>query len=112
MQKKYEGLAERLAERTRQLRLTGGGLTLVGGRPASLPPLARRSHCRMIEAMQEIWGAPMRLLVEQACFGLPGIHALDDAELVDLHRRMELARDHLARGVGEGYSGMLRRICG
>lgn len=103
-------------------------LTVVGSvKPAELPATApdgasrkithragrmdvvlRESHCRMIRHFQRRWGAPMQLLIDQACFGYMGIEQLPDDDLIQLHKDLERAEDCMRDGVSFEDAGLLR----
>lgn len=68
----------------------------------------RESHCRMIRHFQRRWGAPMQVLIDQACFGYMGIEQLADDELIQLHKDLERAEDCMRDGVSFEDAGLLR----
>ena len=74
--------------------------------------LTRDSHCRMIRHLRRCWGQPMQMLIDQACFGQPGIESLADGDLVQLHQDLERAAECLRDGVSFEDAGLLRRVCG
>ncbi|KRA74242.1 hypothetical protein ASD78_12165 [Lysobacter sp. Root667] len=53
----------------------------------------------------------LRVLVDQATFGLAGVEQLDDEGLVSLHRSLDHARECLADGISLEEAGLLRSIC-
>ncbi|MEN5285553.1 hypothetical protein ABE494_06340 [Stenotrophomonas lactitubi] len=68
----------------------------------------RESHCRMIHHFHRRWGAPMKLLIDQACFGFMGIEQLPDDDLIQLHKDLERAEDCMRDGVSFEDAGLLR----
>lgn len=54
----------------------------------------------------------MQMLIDQACFGLPGIESLGDGELVQLHQDLERAAECMRDGVSFEDAGLLRSVCG
>jgi len=111
---KWEELAKRLAARTRELHekhKTRPKLAVVkADAPAAtqMHDLERESHCRMIRHLRRRWGMPMQILIDQACFGLPGIEQLSDEELIALHKDLERAQDCMRDGVSFEDAGLIR----
>lgn len=115
--RRFEELAQRLAVRTKELQAKHGvkpRLTVVRSepKPSGMHDVERDSHCRMIRHMRRRWGQPMQLLIDQACFGLPGIEQLDDRALVGLHRDLERAQDCLREGILFEDAGLIRSTSG
>lgn len=112
--RKWEELAQRLANRTRELQekhKTRPKLAVVKApeRPdTQMHDIERESHCRMIRHMRRRWGMPMQLLIDQACFGLPGIEQLCDDSLIQLHKDLERAQDCMRDGVSFDDAGLIR----
>lgn len=50
----------------------------------------------------------LRWLVDQHVFGLPSIDYLNDADLLELHREMEQARECIADGIPLEDVGLIR----
>lgn len=105
---RLQELAQRLA------RAMDGGqperpvLRLVESRPSRMDAITRESHCRMIRHMRRRWGHDMQMIIDQACFGVPGIEGLDDDALIELHRDLERAQDCIRDGVSFEDAGLLR----
>ncbi len=68
----------------------------------------RESHYRMIRHFDRRWGAPMKLLIDQACFGYMGIEHIPDDDLIQLHKDLERAEDCMRDGVSFEDAGLLR----
>jgi len=80
-----------------------------GARPAiRMDVVLRESHCRMIRHFLRRWGAPIQLLIDQACFGYMGIEHLPDDDLIQLHKDLERAEDCMRDGVSFEDAGLLR----
>lgn len=78
-------------------------------RPAMrMDVVLRESHFRMIHHFHRRWGAPMKLLIDQACFGFMGIEQLPDDDLIQLHKDLERAEDCMRDGVSFEDAGLLR----
>jgi len=76
--------------------------------PQGMDSITRDSHYRMIRHYRHHWGPSMQLLIDQACFGLPGIEELSDDQLVSLHQDLERALDCIRDGVTFEDAGLLR----
>lgn len=85
----------------------------VPGAPCAAPQsqmtdIDRESYYRMIRHYRHFWGKPMRLLVDQACFGLAGIEQLPDDDLRQLMADMQRGIDCIRDGVTFEDAGLLR----
>ena len=82
-------------------------------RPAAaraMDEITRESYCRLIRSYRRSWGAPMQLLIEQACVGLQGIEQLGDDDLKRLLRDMQRGLDCIRDDVSFEDAGLLREI--
>ncbi|RZZ90629.1 hypothetical protein [Pseudoxanthomonas winnipegensis] len=73
-----------------------------------LDSIERESHCKMIRHFRRRWGVCMQVLIDQACFGLPGLESLGDDELIQLHKDLERAQDCMRDGVNFEDAGLLK----
>jgi len=73
-----------------------------------MDPIRRESYTRMIRHYRRHWGAPMQMLIDQACFGVAGIEQLPDDALVQLMRDMERGLDCIRDDVSFEDAGLLR----
>lgn len=121
---RLEELAQRLADRARELRAEQPKrptLSVVSGQALPKCPdailaesakgmdvIVRESHCKMIRHYRRRWGMPMQEIIDQACFGHTSIEALPDDELLQLHKDMERAQDCMRDGVSFEDAGLLR----
>ncbi len=121
LDQEMDKLAQLIALRARLKMGVKPSLTAVGSakpaKPSPAPPakpatrmdvVLRESHCRMIRHFRRLWGTPMQLLIDQACFGYTGIEELPDDELIQLHMDLERAQDCMRDGVSFEDAGLLR----
>lgn len=74
-----------------------------------MDPVTRESHLRMIRQLRRAYRQfGFDLLVAQATMGKTGVEALNDDELVGLHRDLDRARECLNDGVTFEEAGLLR----
>ena len=76
--------------------------------PTRMDVVLRESHYRMIRHFRRIWGAPMQMVIDQACFGYMGIEQLPDEDLIQLHKDLERALDCMRDGVSFEEAGLLK----
>lgn len=86
------------------LRVIEGG----GTSQRRMHDLDRESHCRMIRHFRRALGHAGQLLIDQAAFGVGGIEALADDDLIQLHRDMERAMECIRDGVSFEDAGLIR----
>lgn len=85
------------------------GVPVASTKPAvRMDVVLRESHYRMIRHFRRRWGAPMQLLIDQACFGYMGIEQIPDDDLIQLHKDLERAEDCMRDGVSFEDAGLLR----
>ena len=85
------------------------GVPVASAKPAMrMDVVLRESHYRMIRHFLRRWGAPMQLLIDQACFGYMGIEQIPDDDLIQLHKDLERAEDCMRDGVSFEDAGLLR----
>lgn len=111
MKEKTEALLAKLQERIaaappdkprlRLVRSTGVG---------ALDQVTRESHIKMIGHLQKRYG--LKVLVDQATFGIGSVDELDDDSLVQLHRDLVRAGECIADGISLEDAGLLRSSCG
>jgi len=123
LDQEMDKLAQLIALRAQRKMGEKPKLTAVGGaKPAEPEPVLaastrpamrmdvvlRESHYRMIRHFHRRWGAPMQLLIDQACFGYMGIEQIPDDDLIQLHKDLERAEDCMRDGISFEDAGLLR----
>lgn len=121
LDQEMDKLAELIALRAQRKMGLKPSLAVVGNakpaKPSAVAPLApamrmdvvlRESHYRMIRHFRRIWGTPMQMVIDQACFGYMGIEQLPDDDLIQLHMDLERALDCIRDGVSFEDAGLLR----
>lgn len=111
-------IAARLAARAAQIRTQNNGkanLRLVrreGAPVRAMDDVTRESQIRWLRALRRhLKYMQVELFFEQALVGKRDLEDLEDAELIDLHRTIDRARDHYHNNDGVSYyeAGLLRR---
>ncbi|WP_312325675.1 hypothetical protein [Stenotrophomonas sp.] len=121
LDQEMDKLAELIALRAQRKMGLKPSLAVVGSakpaKPSAVGALApemrmdvvlRESHYRMIRHFRRIWGTPMQMVIDQACFGYMGIEQLPDDDLIQLHKDLERALDCIRDGVSFEDAGLLR----
>lgn len=102
-----EDLAQLIAGTTKGVRPVRPPLRLVGApKPQLFDSITRASITARIRTLQRMYH--LQWLVEQATFNTPGIDSLEDADLSELLRQAERARECLAEGIGFDEAGLVR----
>lgn len=71
--------------------------------------ICRESHIRMIRSLVRAYRPfGFQILVDQATIGRSGVDELDDAELIDLHRTIDRARECLQDGITFEEAGLIK----
>jgi hypothetical protein len=76
---------------------------------AGMDAIKRESYVRMVRHYRRNWGAPMQLLIDQACFGHAGVEQLPDDALVRLMRDLERGLECIRDDVSFEDAGLIRR---
>jgi len=109
---RFKELAQRLANRTDELRGSRRPSTLRVVRPTesdrTMCDVTRSSHIRMINHYRRWYG--LQLLVDQACVGYGGVDQLPDEAILALHRDIDRARECIKDGVSWEDAGLLRAV--
>lgn len=77
-------------------------------KPNIIDAITRDCILRRIRWLRDQYN--LNCLIEQATFNTPGIDCLEDAELMQLHREMEDARECCVEGVSIEEAGFIRDI--
>lgn len=76
--------------------------------PRLLDTISRDLHERRIVHLKRAYG--LGWLVDQECFNVPNLFALEDCDLIRLHGMMERARECVADGVSFDDVGLVRSL--
>lgn len=112
--RELEALAKAIAARVKGAKQANRQhLRLVAAAEDNLPgmdSIKRDSYARMIRHYRRNWGAPMQLLIDQACFGVAGIESLSDDALIDLMHAMQRGMECIRDDVSFEDAGLLKTI--
>jgi hypothetical protein len=108
--KELEALAKAIADQIKGAKSAKPKLRLVETSPAPAADeddeITRQHRINRVRWLQKIRG--LRWLVDQHCFGQPGLESLSGPELRALHRDMEKANDCIREGIPCEDAGLIR----
>jgi hypothetical protein len=97
-------IAQRVGKHKQQPKLR----VIATPRPSVIDSITRDCILRRIRWLRDQYN--LGCLIEQATFNLPGVDCLEDAELMQLHREMEDARECCIEGVSIEEAGFIRNV--
>lgn len=104
-----EALAEIIAQRVERHKDPQPRLRVITTpRPTLIDGITRDSILRRIRWLRDHYN--LGCLIAQATFNLPSIDCLEDADLMQLHREMEYARECCVEGVSIEEAGLIRNV--
>lgn len=103
-----EALAAVIAQRVEKRKQAPKLRVITTPKPTVIDTITRDCILRRIRWLRDQYN--LGCLIEQATFNLPGVDCLEDADLMQLHREMEDARECCVEGISIEEAGFIRNV--